>query len=154
MIYTFRDGFPSKGLDEKAVGERLDWLKNRDNGRITADVVVSDARKKSSLYHDYFVWDDSVAATDYRLNQARDLIRAVHIVYGELDGQVGPQYVSVKISNEERAYIPVVTALSVQTTRQEILDAALSELKAFKKKYAHLQELSRVISVISELIAA
>ena len=42
----------------------------------------------------------------------------------------------------------VEAALSVQQTRDEVLATALSELRAFERKYNTLSELAEVIEVI------
>lgn len=39
--------------------------------------IVDAAKHRESPIHDAFEWDDSVAATEYRKEQARELLRAV-----------------------------------------------------------------------------
>lgn len=49
-------------------------------GRLTPAQVVEAARATSSALHDCFEWDDSVAAEQYRIDQAREIIRRVKII--------------------------------------------------------------------------
>jgi hypothetical protein len=48
-------------------------------GRLTAAVVVEEAAPADSPLHDEFTWDDAEAGHQYRLVQARALIRSVRI---------------------------------------------------------------------------
>lgn len=49
------------------------------NGRLTPQRVVEAAKSKKSPLHEFFEWNDVVAAEAYRLDQARALIRTVGI---------------------------------------------------------------------------
>ena len=59
----------------KAKRARLAQLLDRD-GVLTDEVVVEDARPRSSPLHDHFTWDDTKAGVILRLQQARELIAA------------------------------------------------------------------------------
>ncbi len=67
--------------DEKAdaIRERLHDLCEK-YGRLTPMLVVEDAEDPGSPLHDQFEWDDTVAAKAWREEQARTLIRSVHLV--------------------------------------------------------------------------
>ena len=49
--------------------DKLLELSKKNN--LTAREIVEEARKKNSPLHDFFEWDDSIAAEKYRLAQAR-----------------------------------------------------------------------------------
>jgi hypothetical protein len=49
-------------------------------GRLTAEAVVEAAADEASPLYTYFQWDDNQAAHQYRLHQARKLIRSVEVV--------------------------------------------------------------------------
>lgn len=66
------------GLSAEAL-ERLQALEQE--GRLTPNAVREDAAKPESPLHGYFEWDDSVAAGQHRLDQARALIRRVLVVW-------------------------------------------------------------------------
>lgn len=51
----------------------------KPSGELSAHDVLDDARDPSSPLHSRFEWDDSVAGEEYRLGQARDLIRRVKV---------------------------------------------------------------------------
>lgn len=50
------------------------------DGRLTPDDVVEEASSPKSPLHQFFEWDNTVAAYKYRLEQARELIKTVTVV--------------------------------------------------------------------------
>jgi hypothetical protein len=61
------------------IQSRLEKLAQLNKGRLTPEGVVREAKDPKSPLHDQFDWNDSTAAHQYRLSQARDLIRSVRI---------------------------------------------------------------------------
>lgn len=57
----------------------LEALAARNNGRLTADEVIAEAKPQGSPLHSYFTWDDREAARLQRLHEARELIRSVRV---------------------------------------------------------------------------
>lgn len=51
-----------------------------EHGTLTPEIVVQEARKKTSPLHGHFEWRDSVAAHIQRLAQAREIINGVRVV--------------------------------------------------------------------------
>ena len=49
------------------------------DGTLTAENVVDDARSPESPLHQHFEWNDTAAAEKYRITQARKLISSVHV---------------------------------------------------------------------------
>ena len=49
------------------------------DGTLLPEVVVEAARNPNSLLHGYFTWDDGEAAEQFRLQEARALIRRVKV---------------------------------------------------------------------------
>lgn len=72
---------------EKVIGDRETsqdvihraLLSLERDGRITPESVIVAAQNPKSPLHDRFEWDDSVAAHEHRLQQARGLIRSVMV---------------------------------------------------------------------------
>lgn len=65
--------------NKKKTVERLKQLSKLGGGTLTPTAVLDDARSPNSPLHDYFEWNDDVAAEKYRLDQARRLIRSVRV---------------------------------------------------------------------------
>lgn len=56
-----------------------------EHKRLTPSLVVDAARDEAHPLHARFEWDNAIAGEKYRLDQARDLIRSVRVVYREAD---------------------------------------------------------------------
>lgn len=66
-------------MDKEEVARALNAIADRNDGRLTPDVVVREAKKKTSVLHKHFTWDIKKAAEERWLDQARELIRTVHV---------------------------------------------------------------------------
>lgn len=52
-------------------------------GEVRPSVLVEEARNEKNPAHNAFEWDDEKAGHEFRLMQARQLIRKVEVVYAE-----------------------------------------------------------------------
>lgn len=152
--YEFSEGArfqPGAMAEASEVGARIDLLRQQCSGEITPRDVVDDARNPNSPLHSFFEWDDSSAAEQYRLSQARCLIRSVVAVYTQPDKPAVRTRMYVHI-NEPGAqhYREVSHAMSRSETRNAVLRRAWRELQAWRKRYAILKEFSDLIEVIDE----
>ena len=64
------------GLNQDAIAE-LEELRVSNSGFLNPEHVVERARSENSALHRYFEWDDTEAAQAYRIQQARQVVRAV-----------------------------------------------------------------------------
>jgi len=150
-VYSWKDGAAIK-VDAQKVGERLEWLEKRHNGLLSAEAVLADAKKKSSPLNKAFEWDDSKAAEQYRLDQARALIRSITVEIKQV--KTNPPkpvraYVNVK-RNDDRGYAPIHTAMTDSDMRQQVLKRAWRELKTWHDRYKEIEELAAVFSAIEQ----
>lgn len=124
----------------------------KSNGGVLQPVaVVAAARPKSSPLHNRFEWDDSTAAENYRIWQARQLIK---VSIEQLPGVSCPTEVFVSLSSdryEAGGYRITTAVLSNEQQRAELLEDALAELNIFKLKYRRLTELARVFDAIESV---
>lgn len=104
--YTFR-GFAPSGVSAQDAGEELERIRKNQRGKLTPDDVVAIASQGGPL-HSAFEWDDGVAGHQYRLGQARRLIRAVRVI---VNGDTAPMFVHVEIDKGDRYYQSVTVAL-------------------------------------------
>lgn len=77
--HRFRAGARTGGISANVAGAELDRLNKKHNG-LTPECVLDSAKAKTSPLHPVFEWDDSKAGREYRLDQARKLIRNVYTV--------------------------------------------------------------------------
>lgn len=153
MIFQFREGSTFNQKEAQAVGEELEKIRTMYGDEIKPVYVVRSAEEKESILHNFFEWDNELAAHHYRLDQAREIIRAIMVV-GLQDEKTDSvrHYVNVHRPNEkEGIYIRTEDALKDENFRIQVLRDALSELNSFKRKYKNLKELSKVFQVVDEL---
>ena len=121
-----------------------------EHGSIDPEIVVEWAREHpESALHGRFIWDDTKAAHQYRLVQARNIITEVEIVHS--DGKVRQVYVSPYDQRKKGGYVALVDVMSDQEKRQRFLVQALLEYQRLGEKYASLQELAEVRAVVARV---
>ena len=95
--YKYRAGFRPALKDPQIVGDKLQELRDKNNG-LTASIVIEEAKHKTSVLHGAFDWNDTSAAHQWRLHTARHLMRSVEIVSTNAEGDIRslPAFVFVK----------------------------------------------------------
>ncbi len=161
-------------VQESAVIRELQTIALEHDGFLNPDDVVTRARDPKSPLHDQFTWDDEAAAEDWRRAQACALIRRVklHIVREVTVSKA----VTLSVEKSEAEPQPSVTVQPVRRyqsrpsarggeggyestlnimqdpdKRAEMVAAALSELRAVQRRYATLNELSKVWEALDAL---
>lgn len=149
MIYRWKEGVPLS-IDAQLVGDELERIRTRHNGRLSPEWVVHEAKSKRNPLHSLFEWDDNVAAQNWRVDQARGVIRSVEVVI-EATEPAKPvrAFVSV-VRDKDRSYTSVAHAMSDPELRRQVLLTALKELEAWRDRYAELVELASVFAAIEE----
>ena len=135
-----------QGTDPVVVAE-LRRLSQENDGVLTPEAVVEAARPEDSVLHGKFEWEDSTAAHNWRLFQARNLLRVVVIYIGPPTNQIcTPVFVSLTPDriNEGGGYREIETVLSSAEQREQLLADAVEEMRCFRRKYATLKELEQV----------
>lgn len=147
--YRWRTGTRVKG-DAQTVGEWLESLRVA-YGSLTAEIVVREARGRKSPGHGLFEWDNAAAGEAWRLEQARRVMRALEVTVEQRESPIR-KFVVVREENGDDTYQDLIVAMRDGRMRSQVLDRALSELRAFRRKYAELKELSEVFTVIDKLV--
>lgn len=126
----------------RIIGAEIDRL-TKTRGCAKPEWIVDDARDENHPMHDMFTWDDSEAAEQWRLEQARSLVRQVRVVFTEQPKReplVIRAFMSVKASDDEksfdgRGYVPMYQVLQREDYKKQILNNAMQELREWKKRY-------------------
>ena len=152
MVYKYRA--TQYKVPAQVAGEYLEEL-GKEEGGLTARLLLEKSRPEGALLHDTFEWDDTEAAERYRLGQARYFIS--NVVTVELKGKtIEPTRAFVSVTETAHAevglYKPIHIALSDSPSRQIVLGNAIREMESFKEKYQNLAELANVISAINEAL--
>lgn len=155
MIYKWKEGARLPvSVDAQKAGEELERIRTKHNGRLEPEWVVHNAKSPRNPLHDLFEWDDNVAAQNYRVDQARQVIRSVEVVVEEAP-ELKPTRAFVSVVQERsRAYTSVSHAMSDEDLRKQVLVQAFMELEAWRKRYAELIELAGVFAAIDQARAA
>lgn len=149
--YKFARGCPVAGLDVEKVGEVLESLAAQ-HGVLNPAVVVKEAESPESPLHLAFEWDDVKAGEQYRLSQARHLIREVRVLTEDGEQSLEQRVFVNVISGTQRGYMPIVQVMSDEALREQVLNKAKNDLLAWKERYKDLQELARVYDVIDDVV--
>ena len=145
--YIWKRGSFMSG-DAQVAGEVCDKLERR--GNLTPQALVDESRSEDAPLHGMFEWDDAEAAEMYRQVQARQIISSIEVV-AVGDSKPVKAFVSLRVAGQERRYESTEVALSNPDSREKVLKEALSELRAFERKYSRLEELADVIAAIREV---
>lgn len=129
---------------------RRELLALVQEGRLSPATVVEAARPADSPLHEFFEWDDSVAAEGFRLIQAAGLIRRVKV--DVIVGDREPTRIQVRAfvsapslrGGEQGSYVPIETA-----PLEELKREAIAQLDSVRRKYAHLEDLESIWAAIA-----
>jgi len=126
------------------IEKELEALRLAD-GIIHAESVVEWAKDNpESALHSQFEWDDSKAASEYRVWQAR---RVIAIYVKAEDGE--RKFVSLSIDRSKGGgYRDVEEVIANDDLRKILVKDALSEFKRVRAKYEHVKELAKVYEEI------
>lgn len=145
MVFEFKQAARIKA-DAQVVGELCLGL--QETGGLTPKRLLDASRDESSPLHNEFEWDDSIAAENYREQQASYIIR--HLVIKPEDKTKPQVRAFVNITGEEKEYQSIEIVLKTPDLREQMLRNAKSEMLAFISKYKNLEELSGVFDAMEE----
>jgi hypothetical protein len=127
----------------QVIGEALAKLTAQAEGELRPKAVVDAARDKRHVLHPHFEWDDSVAAENFRLDQARNLIRIVRVE--DEDAKEGSTRAFVSINEGSTAYRPAADVKQSVNLQEALWRQAMKELDAFERRYAELADICKLV---------
>lgn len=136
--------------DHEAIRAELERLKS--DGVIRPVDVVEAARDEESPLHDWFQWDDDEAAHQYRLLQARNLLRVYVNVEPSKDSEPVRAFVSLTSdrAKEGGGYRALAEVMGDDAMREQLLRDAFVQFRNMQKRYQHLKQLSKVWDAVAE----
>lgn len=138
-------------MKNKVIAE-LKRIARKNDGLLKPEIVVEESRPATAPLHSRFEWNDSVAGQQYRIWQARQLIRvSIEVLKGT--EETCKVFVSLTPDREEEAggYRVMTQVLSHTQMRAQLLKDALDELEVFREKYRQLKELAKVFEAIQRV---
>ena len=135
-------------------------ISEHHHGVLNPKDVVEAASDPAHILHERFEWDDSVAAAAYRLAQAAALIRRVRLTFVRSSGVDREITVSTtrqfqsrpSMRTKEGGYEAIDQLLADADKRRELLAQVLSELTAYRRRYAELSELEAVWVAVDDVV--
>lgn len=121
------------------------------DGMITPEGVLARAQNPKSPLHAAFEWDDEKAAVQYRLEQARALVRSYKVKIPELNVNIR-RFTSIETA-DGRGYDETTRVLDNPFLRRQLLDRLTAELKAIQSRYERIGEAAGIIGQISAWLA-
>jgi hypothetical protein len=155
--FRWREGSHHK-VEAKVAAAEVQALLDKKGDKVEASDVLASAASPRSPLHPEFEWDDTKAAREHRLLQARNLLNAIKVIYVTVEHgepkSIEYSFVSAIQNTDEGGqahyYISTEEGLKKPDQRAEMLENALSELRAFRRKYAVLTELASVFAAIDK----
>ena len=93
------------------------------HGELTPDMVLQEAEDESSPLHEYFDWDDTIAAVKWRRHQARKMILSIKVVVETTERVLKiPNYVrDPDKAGDEQGYRSVVALKKDEDAKREAI---------------------------------
>jgi len=131
--------------------QELERIRQEHGGILRAEDVVLAAEDLSNPLHNSFEWDDTVAAEQWRLQQARQIIRSVVVILPNIAKPI-TAFVSLRDdrTQEGGGYRTIIDVMSDKDMRERLLEEALADLRHWEQKYSQFNELQPVFEAIGK----
>ncbi len=134
-----------KPRDERAVRQALTEVQHAHPDKLlTAEATVEAASDDDSPLHSYFLWDDSRAAAQYRLAQARALIRHITVTMPDDKEEAKlPKYVSLQSDRRKPGggYRETRSVLNSKEMLAELEETARKDIDGVLRRFEMLKSL-------------
>lgn len=164
LRWMAREGARMSNAQAERYGQELQRL--YDMGiALTAENVVAAARKRSSPLHDWFTWEDTLAAQRWRLHEARKMLHGIAFVVEDgREAELEPLrfFVALPVERDgetDTEYLPMPVVHASADAETQMLRIAARELAAYREKYSRLKRLDSIVnwaafdSLLNELAA-
>lgn len=135
---------------KKQIIKELEQLAAANEGVVNPHQWVEFARNPSTASYKIFEWDDSVAAEQWRIEQARCYLRVLVVVVPNTNQSVRAWVSMSQDRKPDGGYRPMLAVLSKTEWREKLLADAFSDLGVIEAKYSMLQELAEVFAEIKK----
>lgn len=140
----------AKNIDINLAMEEMERIESL-YGSLTPQNILDASRPKNALFHTLFQWDDTVAAEQYRLQQARTILNNIEVtVVSDGSSKQINVYEVIKQQSSGQIYksINSMTLNDIDFIKQR----TLKELTILKDKLSIYKEFSKVTSSLHQAI--
>lgn len=138
-------------ITDKFTKERIKAIQKLEKkNMLTAENLVNESKNKDHPWHnDIYKYNDGQAAYLYRLQRAREIINQVKIIINDKELYAYENVnITINETETERKYVSINTILDNLDYRNQILAAAIKEIKVWKAKYSIYKELESIFDSI------
>lgn len=140
--------------EKELVAEKLAELAKKNGGRLTPNVVLEEAKDRDSVLHNLFEWDDTLAAHQHRIYQARQIITSVRVVITTENKRISTVYYvrDPEAEPTEQGYVSIDRLKTDKDLAKESIVMEFSRASSYlQRAKAHAQALN-MNDEIDELI--
>lgn len=138
----------------KAIQAELETIRQRNAEKLlkVADVVEF-AKDPATALHKQFTWDNSRAAHQHRLDQARGIIQRFWVIIEENGKAVdAPVWVSIDEDRREGGGYRLFDEVRIDPVQHQLcLNTALRELEPWRKRYESIKALAPVFKALDRV---
>jgi len=136
--------------DANIIGNYLYKLSDNGKRELQPRDIVQEAEDENNVLHKYFTWDDTKAAEEYRIWQARQLIASViEVRIVDNKNREVRSFWNVK-SDDNRGYITYDVMTSNIDYIDQLLDDVVNELGVCQDTIKMFQSYKRKLSLIKK----
>lgn len=145
----WKDGMDSfyKGVPAEKVVEELNKISTET---ITPEQIIDVAKDKNNLLHQFFEWNDTVAADKYRKIQAQQMLCKITYVTDDEDNNPKRYYYNVSYSTGE--YHTAKFVFEHEDTYLVLKERAIEYLRGAEKRFRNISELQEVWDAIDKVL--
>lgn len=115
---------------------------------ITPQQIVDYARDENTELHKCFTWDDTIAAQNWRKQEARRILQCL-VYVDDIKEENEPTKLRVFYKTDNSVgYKPTKFIVQNKSEYEVLLERACAELQIFKQKYSMLSELENIMALI------
>ncbi len=113
--------------------------------KLTAAIVVEEAKGKGHPLHSYFDWDNKTAGPKWRERQAKELIRSVRIKYRSGDRTETCRYFVSVQRDTGYVYEPVEDVAQDEILTEIVLRGMERDWRQLQSRYGHFKEFTELV---------
>ena len=150
MEYYARKHSSLSDGDASVCGPELAKIET-DNGKLTPRMVVEKASNPLSPLHTQFEWNDTAAATKYREDQARRLIRNIMVRVTVDDEQQDVRFFLNVSQGKDRSYRNISYISNDADLQLQVVQQAHAELERWRTKWGQYRQLHDFVDAIANV---
>lgn len=144
------------GVDAETAYHAIEDVRLAKGGEVSAGDVVEAAATCSHPLHPVFEWDDSEAARQHRLTQARSLMRSIEVVYEKSERPAHRVYDVAHFAKrgdkkDATTYRTTEELMADPVARDRLIADAIKQAMAFRRRFKALRELQLIFEAIDQV---